>query len=467
MRSDSAPKIIQKHHSADELKRLARQKREAEEKEADKQVKFKRQLTDTSIFLVPFVDEGWERSKIPNLLRQGLKELIALVTPDRVQAVRRIAPTLIGGYTVLSLLFARFLWKQPLVKDLYKRFLLFLQQRWVRLVARRVIILTGLSWGAFCGVVVYILKKVHQWPPERPKRTDRAYLKLDKRPTICFSGAFFLHPFFSGVVAFVRDTYDCTDIRVTGSSGGAFQVGMMALDLDPVQFMEMTAFMYRRLADTYDGAVLLIEYDVAANFLTEEMKILGATDEKVRNAAAKNAFFTGISELQWIKVFGVPLIPYLKHRVVGLPQTVKELAENLISSGSIPPFTGSPSYFPNSHNIAMDGALSSMYSVPDDANLNNVVRITPWSWCHHDIAMPFQPWFHIWNSFFPPDAVRHGQLFCEGYTCAKEHSHIFNAAGFVDKQATPKSSRKQAFGLSRYTRAFENVAALATSKQIS
>ena len=146
-------------------------------------------------------------------------------------------------------------------------------------------------------------------------------------------------------MAFVRDTYDCSDIRVTGSSGGAFQVGMMALDLDPVQFMEMTAFMYRRLADIYDGAVLLVEFDVAANFLAEEMKILGATDEKVRRAAAKNAFFTGISELQWIKIFDVSILPYLKHRVVGLPQTVKELAENLMKSGSIPPFTGCKSYF--------------------------------------------------------------------------------------------------------------------------
>jgi len=175
-----------------------------------------------------------------------------------------------------------------------------------------------------------------------------------------------------------------------------------------------------------------------------------------------------VSELAWHKVFGIPLIPYLKHVVIGMPPTVEGLSKLLVGTCTILPLIGTPLALEGRNGKwALDGALSAGYAIPDDQDLSRVVRVTPWPVMPSDICMPFMPWFHLWNCVFPPDAKRHLELFQVGYKCAMEKHDMFIAKGLkpLKPSTTNGSASSRINGLAKYKREFERSAALATKEK--
>ena len=107
----------------------------------------------------------------------------------------------------------------------------------------------------------------------------------------------------------------------------------------------------------------------------------------------------------------------------------------------------------------IDGALSAAYAIPEDQDPEKIVRISPFPFVPVDIRMPFLPWFHCWNAFFPVDAKRSAELFAHGYKTARAHHELFLEKGFTLRE------RPDRRGLSKHKKQFEHVAALATKKQ--
>ena len=387
---------------------------------------------------------SWERHPFLNLIRSAWTKLIRAVTPESIETLRKVGPYAILLYLILSVFGIKKIHQDPRSRVIYSKVAHFARTRHAKLFATG----SGIATATTAAVLFYILKKIGEEPQHPPGA------KLDKRPFLAFGGGFFLYPFYWGVISYLRDNFDLSDVRCSGLSAGLYSASFLLFDVSPVQVMEMVKYLFHRFSDDY-GALLMIESEVAADAAASEMTILGFPETELQSASAQNRFYTGVSEVAWIKIFGFPVIPYLKHRVFKLPSTIKELARSVVATCTIFPLLGTPLCL-RPGKWAIDGALSSAYAIPDDQDLSKVVRITPFTAIPYDITMPFMPWFHCWNMLFPPDAKRASELFETGYRVARSHHEMFLEKGF-----TPLD-RPERRGLSKYKKQFEQMAVLAT-----
>ena len=107
---------------------------------------------------------------------------------------------------------------------------------------------------------------------------------------------------------------------------------------------------------------------------------------------------------------------------------------------------------------ARDGAVASAYAIPDDQDPDKIIRVSITEYLiPSEIAMPFKPWFHFWNAWFPPNAKRSSELFTMGYRSARQKHELFLEKGF-----TPLDKPEQN-GLSKHRKQFELIASTATN----
>ena len=177
----------------------------------------------------------------------------------------------------------------------------------------------GMGIGSIFGLCVILALAAFvrcqlRWPPIRDPSVP-----LDDRPLLAFGGSFFLHPFCAGVTAYVVDNFDVDQLRVSGLSGGAFPLATFAFGLNPVQSVELFRHLFMELARQYDGSNLFMEFDKVTDQGFKEMRLYGITDETLAAAADREAYFVGISELSWVRVWGIPIFPYLEPVVLRLP----------------------------------------------------------------------------------------------------------------------------------------------------
>lgn len=314
---------------------------------------------------------------------------IEAVTPQRIEYVRQAGPYVIFAYALLSLFGIRKIHQDPRSRLIYAKVVEFARTRYAKLFARG----TAVGLAVLLAIVVYTWRLICQ--ETKPKKG----IKLDSRPFLAFGGGFFLYPFYWGVVGYLSDNFDVSDVRGSGLSAGIFSLGGMLGDRRPAEIMEVGQYFFIRMINKY-GALLMIDAEDVAGFAAKELSILGYTDEMLEGQYAKNRFYSGVSELAWIKIFGIPLIPYLKHRTFKLPTTVMGIARSIAATCTIFPLLGTPLDLFGTNKWHIDGALSASYAIPDDQDPERVVRISPFPFVPVDVRMPFLPWFHCWYIFF-------------------------------------------------------------------
>ena len=79
----------------------------------------------------------------------------------------------------------------------------------------------------------------------------------------------------------------------------------------------------------------MINGDDLAELVESEFRVMGYTDDKIAEVAKTDQFFCGCSEVAWKKLFGVPVVPYLKYKTLSLPSTVGEFARVCVATMSL------------------------------------------------------------------------------------------------------------------------------------
>ena len=380
---------------------------------------------------LPVGRNGWERARIPQAMRHGLRALKDNVKKHHIQMMMNphIGPPAAFTVFAVAILGIRWLGRHPFTRAIRNLLLRFFGERSVQLAGKGVLSLAA----AWCAWVVYTIAVIRKrwltWPPPRSPG-----VKVDPRPVMCFGGSLFLDTFYNGVIAYCQDHFDMSQVRMSGLSGATVQMAASGLIEDPILRLRVCLLCMERIVDYYDGGMpMLVELDKCEQIFCDEMFLAGVTDRTAAECADRNVHYSQITEVHWHRIFGVPIFPYLVPKVCPLPRTLYGIIQLCLRSCCLPfSIFGSPPVMRDGRYV-IDGGFSALFPVPEDADISKTVTVHCFDKFNADIKMPWNPWFHLWRKWFPVSRRDAVHLFSQGYQRAAEGHHIFLEKGFVEK----------------------------------
>eukprot|EP00397_Hematodinium_sp_SG-2012_P007608 GEMP01007656.1.p1 GENE.GEMP01007656.1~~GEMP01007656.1.p1 ORF type:complete len:213 (+),score=52.04 GEMP01007656.1:773-1411(+) len=87
---------------------------------------------------------------------------------------------------------------------------------------------------------------------------------------------------------------------------------------------------------------------------------------------------------------------------------------------------------------AIDGSYSALYGIPEDADMDKVVRITPWPFLPGDVKCRQWHMMHVIDFLYPVGVRRQKMQFILGYNIAKCHRDLLVKKGLIPYAASIK-----------------------------
>jgi hypothetical protein len=205
--------------------------------------------------------------------------------------------------------------------------------------------------------------------------------QIDDRPILCFSGAASLWPYYNGVYYYLHHHFDLTQVRASGISMGVNSAMAVALRLRPMEVFEMglswsSLIWGRALKCFFMSSKLWCRTGLATTTK------YGVTDEQVRTFVSSGTIYSGCTD---ISVFPP------EHVLLADASSTYEALYIGNLSMRIFPFFNFPGFFRKM--VLIDGGFTAIWAVPDDANIDKIVRISPFPLTGADISPSFEERF--------------------------------------------------------------------------
>ena len=211
-------------------------------------------------------------------------------------------------------------------------------------------------------------------PEERvlPRVTLSAEAAPDPRPVVSFGGCGLLYPYQLGVVQYLRQEFDCSQVRCAGHSAGFASALSLATGVQPEAHWDVLCDARARWAQRPLGYCL----DSEAAWMAPYLRALQAHEAEVVEAAAEGRLCLGHTRLRLRGRAGWRL-PLLRvgHCVTSRFSSLTDFVQCVTVSQRIPPFYRAPGWRDGAWGL--DGALSSSFTIPPHAAEEKVITVSP------------------------------------------------------------------------------------------
>jgi len=255
----------------------------------------------------------------------------------------------------------------------------------------------------------------------------RAKKKVDPRPLLAFSGSALLLAYYNGIAGYLKDHFELDNVRFSGISGGCVFFLPILLGVPVDKMFASGMYVRKRIMKRPLLCYLLTEAECVSMFL-EELKLMGLTDKNMKDLSEQNRGYFGVTTCKWL----AGLIPTPSPRLIPVSDTMESTIKGLLQSTCTPPFFRSPGKLEDG-KYAIDGVFSMTYAIPDDADEEKIIRISPWTFYPADVKPSRLRRMHLVDFFLPLGIKHQTKQFCVGYKTAWENHQVFVKKGLKPK----------------------------------
>ena len=224
--------------------------------------------------------------------------------------------------------------------------------------------------------------------------------------SVCFRGSGLLLIYHIGVAQYLQDTFDLTNTRISGTSGGAVVAGMLAADVP----MEKAVGLYEDMADLSNSSATGPFFTGLPTLLRKLKKLL-PSDQTVASRCSDRLRLA------------LTAVPFMEVRMIDQFPSTELLADAIISSMNLPLFLCPVPAINGEYFI--DGALTPQGAVPKFDE--HTVTISPTTTEADIYPQPLPSKFHF---VIPGDSAFQKDLFDQGYQDAKAKHDFWLSRGF-------------------------------------
>lgn len=194
----------------------------------------------------------------------------------------------------------------------------------------------------------------------------------DSRPTVSFGGCGLLYPYQLGVVQYLRQEFDCSQVRCAGHSAGFASALSLATGVNAEAHWDVLCDARARWAQRPLSYCL----DSEAAWMAPYVKALAPHEQEVVAAAADGRLALGHTRLRLRRraAWRLPLLR-VGHCVTAQFSSLTDFVHCVTVSQRIPPFYRAPGW--REGGWGLDGALSASFTIPPGADAEKVVTVSP------------------------------------------------------------------------------------------
>jgi len=186
-------------------------------------------------------------------------------------------------------------------------------------------------------------------------------------PLLTFSGAGLLGFYFQGVCAYIQDNFDLTNVRFAGISAGSCSAAALGAQL-PVEASMCFGLKWIKLLTQRKFRSYFIPPKLFIELGSKICDDFGISEEYLLQNYSQGRLYVGVTNMSSFPPThdAIPASSF---------KSRKENFYVMSCSMRILPFFTSIGYY--NKKWLIDGGFSSMFCIPDDANPNKIIRITP------------------------------------------------------------------------------------------